>query len=102
LFTGITLADNERSEEFQTAVSAQPIRENGVVNITISKLGRTLIASKDICQSTCSSTRQFTAGQHDLEVWPRIGAKRSDFHPMLFSPMLKSLDSGNAPSDLQM
>jgi hypothetical protein len=62
---------NLQLQALQTTVFAQPIRENGRVNITKNDLGRTLAASKDLYQSTCSSTRKFTAIQIDLEVWPR-------------------------------
>jgi hypothetical protein len=55
-------------EVFQTTVSAQPIRENGIVNVTIIKLTRALIASNDLCRSNYSSTRKVTAAQFDLEV----------------------------------
>jgi hypothetical protein len=64
-------------QAFQTTVSAQPIRDNKIVNITIDKLGRSLIASKDLYQSTCPSTRKLTADQLDLETRPRIGAKHT-------------------------
>jgi hypothetical protein len=53
------------------------IRDNDIVNWTILKLGRALIASKDLCQSTCPSTRKFTADQLDLETRPRIAAKHT-------------------------
>jgi hypothetical protein len=43
--------------------------ENDIVNITNIQLGRSLIATKDLCQSPCSRTRKFTIDQLDLEIW---------------------------------
>jgi hypothetical protein len=68
---------NVRFEALQTTVSAQPISENDIVDITTIKLGRSLIATKDLCQSTCSSTRKFTSDQYDLEIWPGMDAKHT-------------------------
>jgi hypothetical protein len=65
-------------QALQTTVSAQNICEDKIVNSTLNKLGRSLIASKDVCQSTCSSSRKLTADQLDIETWPRIGAKDTD------------------------
>jgi hypothetical protein len=46
-------------------------------NRFVSKLGRSLIASKNICKIICSSTRKFTTDQYGLETWSRIGAKHT-------------------------
>jgi hypothetical protein len=77
LVSDFEVVGKARSEALKTTVSAQPISENIIVNITICKLGRALIATKDLCQSTCSSTRKFTTIQLDLEIWSRIGAKHT-------------------------
>jgi hypothetical protein len=51
-FTILRAVGNERSEDFQTTVSAQTIRENGIVNVTNINPGRALIASKTLCQKS--------------------------------------------------
>jgi hypothetical protein len=48
--------------------SAQPIpHENSIVHVTIIKLGRSLIASKNLGQIACTSTRKFPADQCNIE-----------------------------------
>jgi hypothetical protein len=75
--TDLKVAGNARSQALQPTVSAQPISENDIVDITTFKFGRSLIATKDLRQSTCSSTRKFTMDQLNLEIWSRIGAKHT-------------------------
>ena len=77
LISDITVAGRVHAQALQTTVSAQPIRENGIVNFTPTSLGRALIASNNLCQSACPSTRKLTACQFDLETWPGKGAKRT-------------------------
>jgi hypothetical protein len=67
LVPDIMVSGNVWCQALQTTVFAQPIRENRIFNITIMKRGRALIASKDLCQSTSSGTRNFTAAQLDFE-----------------------------------
>jgi hypothetical protein len=52
---------------------------------------------KDLCQCTCSSTRDCTVCQLDFEVWRQ--AHDSDCHPFLDSATFKSPDFGAAPLD---
>jgi hypothetical protein len=73
-----TVAGNNWFQAFQTTVSAQPICEKKIVNFAAKKLGRTLIASKDLSQSTSSGSRNFTQGQYYLQTWPRKGTKHPD------------------------
>jgi hypothetical protein len=54
----LEVLEKAQFEALQTTVTAQPIRDNGIVDVTKTELGRSLIASKDLCQSTCSSTRK--------------------------------------------
>ena len=75
--TDLTAHGKAWTPALQTTISAQPICENNIVNITIIKLGRALIASKDLCQSTCSSTPKFTKVQFDVKVWSGIGVKHT-------------------------
>ena len=60
----------DRFQPFQSTVSVQAIHDNGIVNKTSIKIGRSLVASEDLCQSACSSSRKFTHDQNDLEIWP--------------------------------
>jgi hypothetical protein len=62
----------------QTTVSAQPVRENRIVKIITIKLGRALIASKDLSQYYGCSAYDLAGLQLDLETWPRIGARHAD------------------------
>jgi hypothetical protein len=54
--TGLVIRVKVVLQAFQTTVSAQPIRENNLVNIATIKPSRTLIASKDLSKyDRCSA-----------------------------------------------
>jgi hypothetical protein len=75
--TSVTVVGNAWSQALQTTVSAQPIRENGGVNITTHKFGGSLISSKDFCHCFGCSACYATVIQLDLEAWPQAAAKRT-------------------------
>jgi hypothetical protein len=65
------VVEKARCQAFQTTVSTQPIRENGIVNITTIKASRSLIACKNLSQYDGRSAYDSTVFQLDLEAWLR-------------------------------
>jgi hypothetical protein len=80
------------ASSLQTTVSAQPIRENKLS--IYNQAGRALIASQDLCQSTCSS--EIDSVQHDLGSGLERCKHTAVIHPFLDHSMLKPSDSGTA------
>jgi hypothetical protein len=62
------VARKEWTKALQTTISAQPIRENDIVNFTTIKLGRSLIASKSSAKYCGCRVREYTIWL-DLEAW---------------------------------
>jgi hypothetical protein len=56
LIADTMVIEKARSQAFQTTISASPISENGIVNITTIKDSRSLIPSKNLSQCDSRST----------------------------------------------